>query len=139
MLSKLSLRAKTLAMVAIMVSCSSTGDLLLSKGMKQVGTVSFASFDALASTFLQIIGNGTVWLAIFFLSLYTLSYIVVLSWADYSFVQPVAAISYAVVPLMAYLVLGESVKPLRWVGVIFICLGVLLITRTHPRTTEPLP
>jgi drug/metabolite transporter (DMT)-like permease len=139
MLSKISLRAKTLAMVAIMVSCSCTGDILLSKGMKQVGEVSFNSFGALASTFLQIIGNGRVWLAILFLSLYTLSYIVVLSWADYSYVQPVAAIGYAIVPLLGYLVLGESVTMLRWAGVAFICLGVLLITRTQPRTTEPLP
>ena len=137
MLSKFSLKARTLIMVALMVSCSTTGDLLLSKGMKQVGSVSFASPAALGTTFLHILANGTVWLAILFLTLYTISYMIVLSWADYSFVQPVAAIGYAIVPLLGYLLLGESVGPSRWAGVALICMGVVLITRTHPRTTEP--
>jgi drug/metabolite transporter (DMT)-like permease len=138
MLSKVSLKAKTLAMVAVMVSCSTAGDLLLSKGMKQVGSVSFASPGALATAFLHIVANGIVWLGILFLTLYTVSYMVVLSWADYSFVQPTAAIGYAIVPLLGYLLLGESVTAIRWAGVAFICTGVVLITRTHPRTTEPL-
>jgi drug/metabolite transporter (DMT)-like permease len=126
-------------MVAIMVLCGSTGDVLLSKGMKQIGGVSFHSAAALAGTFLQILQSGTVWLGISFLVLYTVSYMVVLSWADYSYVQPAASIGYAVVPLLGYFVLGESVTAVRWAGLMFICLGVLLITRTHPRTTEPLP
>lgn len=136
MLSRFSLKAKTLAMVALMVLCSSTGDVLLSKGMKQVGSVNFASLGALASTFLHILGNGTLWLGIAFLTLYTVSYMVVLSWADYSYVQPTAAIGYAIVPLLGYLVLGERVTPVRWSGVFFICLGVLVISLTQPRTTE---
>lgn len=133
---KISLRARTHALVAMMVVCSSTGDVLLSKGMKEIGTVSFASLGALAAIFLHIVGNATVWLGIAFLILYTVSYMVVLSWADYSYVSPASAVGYAVVPLLGYLVLGETVTSQRWAGVLLICVGVLLITRTQPRTTE---
>jgi drug/metabolite transporter (DMT)-like permease len=139
MIWRISLRARTLVMVALMVSCSSSGDLLLSKGMKQIGAVNFSSAGALGDAFVRIISNGTIWLGILALILSMVSYMVTLSWADYSFVQPAAAIGYAVVPFLGYLLLGESVKPLRWAGVLCIFTGVLLITRTHPRTTEPAP
>jgi drug/metabolite transporter (DMT)-like permease len=32
--------------------------------------------------------------------------------------------------------LHEQVTPRRWVGVALICLGVLLVGQTKPRTTE---
>ncbi len=32
--------------------------------------------------------------------------------------------------------LHESVSPLRWLGIAVICLGVVVVGRTHPNTTE---
>ena len=60
----------------------------------------------------------------------------VLSWADYSYVQPASSAAYGVVALLGYLVLGETVTPMRWVGVLVICLGVFIVGHTPPRTTE---
>jgi drug/metabolite transporter (DMT)-like permease len=139
MIWRFSLRARTLVMVALMVLFTSSGDVLLSKGMKQIGAVNVASAGALAHVFVGILANGAIWFGILFLILSMVCYMVTLSWADYSFVQPAAAIGYAVVPLLGYLLLGETVTSLRWAGVLCICLGVLLITRTHPRTTELVP
>jgi drug/metabolite transporter (DMT)-like permease len=39
------------------------------------------------------------------------------------------------VPLLAYLFLGDHVSAARWMGIVLIFLGVLLINRTPPRTT----
>ena len=61
----------------------------------------------------------------------------VLSWADYSFVMPFSAIAYALVPLLGYLWLGEIVPGTRWVGITLIVFGVCLISRTLPSTTGP--
>jgi uncharacterized membrane protein len=63
-------------------------------------------------------------------------YLMVLSWADYSFVQPASAVSYLVVALLGICVLGEAVSSGRWLGVAVICLGVLLVGHTPARTTE---
>jgi uncharacterized membrane protein len=60
----------------------------------------------------------------------------VLSWADYSYVMPVGAFGYATLTLFAVPFLHETVSPRRWVGVILICVGVLLVSQTRPRTTE---
>lgn len=130
------LRTRTYALVVLMVLCSSVGDILLSKGMKQIGAVSLASPGSLAEAFVHTVRNGTIWLGITGLLMFFVCYLVVLSWADYSFVQPASASGYAIVPLLAYILLGEVVPSTRWLGVACICLGVLLVGRTPPRTTE---
>ena len=68
-----------------------------------------------------------------------LAYICVLSWADYSYVQPASSMAYAVVALLGYLVLGEAISPLRWIGVLTICAGVFIVGHTSPRTTDSRP
>jgi len=59
----------------------------------------------------------------------------VLSWADYSYVMPAGAFGYAVLTFLAVIFLHESVSPRRWVGVLLICIGVMLVGQTKPRTT----
>ena len=39
------------------------------------------------------------------------------------------------VALLGYLLLGEVISPLRWFGIAVICLGVLIVGHTDPRTT----
>ena len=130
------LRTKTLVLLLLMVVAGATGDVLLSKGMKQVGTVVEWTPAALAALFFDAFTSGTVWLGILCLIGFFLCYILVLSWADLSFVLPGSATSYAIVPFLGYALLGEMVTPLRWAGVAFICLGVALVGRTPPSTTE---
>ena len=43
---------------------------------------------------------------------------------------------YALLTLLAVVFLHETVSPRRWVGVLLICVGVLLVGQTRPRTTE---
>lgn len=129
------LRARTYALIVLMVLFSSVGDVLLSKGMKQIGAVSLTSRASLATAFVRTVTSGTIWLGITGLLLFFVCYLVVLSWADYSFVLPASASGYAIVPFLGYVLLGEVVPSTRWLGVVCICLGVLLVGRTPPRTT----
>jgi uncharacterized membrane protein len=78
----------------------------------------------------------TIWAGILFLIGFMVSYMTVLSWADYSYVMPAGAFGYAILTLLAVVFLRENVTPKRWVGVLLICLGVLLVGQTKPRTTE---
>jgi drug/metabolite transporter (DMT)-like permease len=68
-----------------------------------------------------------------------LANVLVLSWADYSFVQPASSMAYGVAALLGYFMLGEPVSPLRWVGIVIICLGVLVVGQTSPRSPEHSP
>jgi len=130
------LRTKTHLLVVLMVVFSSVGDVLLSKGMKQIGSVSVASPALLAAAFVHTVTNRMIWLGIGSFLLFFVCYMLVLSWADYSYVMPASAFGYVLVPLLGYAVLGEAVTSTRWAGVAFICLGVTLVGRTPPRTTE---
>jgi uncharacterized membrane protein len=122
-------------MVLAMVVCANAGDLTLKRGMSQNGAVVLTA-AGLAHAFRLTVTNGTIWMGIFFLTGFMVSYMTVLSWADYSYVMPAGAFGYALLTLLAVIFLHESVSPRRWVGVILICIGVMLVGQTKPRTTE---
>jgi len=128
------LRIKTLVMVLTMVVCANAGDLLLKRGMSQIGAVPLSG-PGMLHAFRLTITNGTLWAGIFFLCGFMLSYMTVLSWADYSYVMPAGAFGYALLTLLAVVFLHEDVSAKRWAGVILICVGVLLVGQTKPRTT----
>jgi uncharacterized membrane protein len=132
---ELRIRIKTLVMILAMVVCANAGDLMLKRGMTQIGAVEISA-EGLRHALLMTVTSGTIWLGILFLTGFTLSYMTVLSWADYSYVMPAGAFGYATLTLLAVLFLHESVSPRRWIGVILICVGVLLVGQTRPRTTE---
>jgi drug/metabolite transporter (DMT)-like permease len=129
------LRVKTLFMVLLMVVCANVGDLMLKRGMSRIGEVQ-PSLAGLARAFPLTVSNGSIWIGIFFLSGFMLSYMTVLSWADYSYVMPAGAFGYAILTLLAVVFLHETVSPRRWIGVVLICVGVLLVGQTKPRTTS---
>jgi uncharacterized membrane protein len=135
MASEKRLRIKTLIMVLAMVVCANVGDLLLKRGMTEIGSVALTP-AGVAHAFRLTVTNGTIWIGILFLVGFMVSYMTVLSWADYSYVMPAGAFGYAVLTLLAVVFLHENVSPKRWVGVVLICIGVLLVGQTKPRTTE---
>ena len=135
MAHELRIRIKTLVMILVMVVCANVGDLMLKRGMMQIGAVQISA-AGLQHAFLATVTNGTIWIGIAFLSGFMLSYMTVLSWADYSYVMPAGAFGYALLTLLAVVFLHENVSPRRWVGVALICVGVLLVGQTRPRTTE---
>ena len=130
------LRAKTVVMIICMIGFGSIGDVLLGKGMKGIGAVEDWSPSALLQVFAHTFTSPTIWLAILFLLLFFLSYLLVLTWADYSYVVPASASAYAIVPLMGFALLGEEVSLMRWAGVFLICLGVFFVGATPPSTTS---
>ncbi len=112
------------------------GNVLLGKGMKEVGPVDPWPLFRLPHVFTRVFTTGAIWLGVVSLLVFFAAYMIVLSWADYSYVQPASSIAYAVVALLAATWLGEVVPPLRWAGIVVICIGVFLVGHTHPSTTE---
>jgi drug/metabolite transporter (DMT)-like permease len=130
------LKTKTYILLFLMVALGSVGNTLLDKGMKDNGSLDLSRWSALWSGLLQTVGNGTICLGIICMLAFMICHMLVLSWADYSFVMPFSAIAYALVPLLGYIWLGEDVHAGRWAGIGLIVFGVYLISRTPP-TTSP--
>lgn len=124
-------------MILVMVICGPLGNVLLGKGMKQVGAIGFWPLSHLLPVAVGIFTSLFIWMGIASLLVFFIAYSLVLSWADYSFVQPASSLAYGVVALFGYLMLGERVSPTRWAGIAIICLGVFVVSHTSPRTTHP--
>ena len=133
--SERNLRIKTLVMVFALVICANIGDLTLKRGMTEIGAVELSAAGLAHSLWLSVT-NVKIWIGIFFLVGFMASYMTVLSWADYSYVMPVGAFGYAMLTFFAVVILHEHVSARRWIGVLVVCFGVLLVGMTKPSTTE---
>jgi drug/metabolite transporter (DMT)-like permease len=136
MKSSSSLHFKTYLLILIMVIFGPLGNVLLGKGMKRIGATSMGTPAELIDLLARVLRSGTIWLGIGSLITFFVAYMLVLSWADYSYVQPASAVAYGMVALLAHFMLREVITPVRWLGVLIICLGVLVVGHTPPRTTE---
>ena len=92
------------------------GNTLFDKGMKQIGALGFASGPEIWAGALRTFTNGTIWMGVLCMLLFIVCHMLVLSWADFSFVMPFSAVAYALVPLFAYLWFGEKVLPVSLGG-----------------------
>jgi uncharacterized membrane protein len=135
--SSAGLHLKTYLLILLMVIFGPLGNVLLGKGMKAIGAVKISTPAEAFNVLSRVLASGTIWLGIGSLISFFVAYMLVLSWADYSYVQPASSVAYAVVALLAHYMLREVVTPLRWMGVLVICLGVVVVGHTPPRTTEP--
>jgi len=121
---------KTVVVMLIAVSAGTVGDLLLTKGMKELGDLSAMNLRGMMSAAYQAMTSpklviGTAMLAIFFFL-----WLAVLSWEDLSVALPMQALNYVLVVFLSQYFLGEVVTPLRWAGTILVCIGVILITKS---------
>ena len=130
-------KTKTYVLLFLLILLGSVGNTILSKGMKDAGDLDISHVSSLAAGAARVLTSGTIWAGIAMMLGFMVCHMLVLSWADYSFVMPFSAIAYALVPLLAYLFLHEQVSTARWIGIVLLVLGVVLINRTPHRTTPP--
>jgi drug/metabolite transporter (DMT)-like permease len=112
------------------VSAGTVGDILLAKGMKEMGDMSAMNLRAIMDTVFRALTNpklifGTSMLAVFFFL-----WLAVLSWEDLSVALPMQALNYVLVAFLSQYFLGEVVSPLRWAGTVLVCVGVMMITKS---------
>lgn len=130
------LHFKTRVMILMIVIFGPVGNVLLRVGMEAIGPATSWKPDQLLAVGEHVFASGMIWLGIASLITFFISYMLVLTWADYSYVQPASAFAYLTVALLARFALSEVITPLRWVGIAIICVGVLIVGRTTPRAVE---
>lgn len=120
----------SLWLILLSVACGVCGQLTLKVGMTQVGRV---GAEALAQPLQLLLKVGTNPMVVVGLGLYVLgaaSWLTVLSRVPLSFGYPILALSYAVTPVLAWMLLGENVPSVRWLGIATICAGIVLVSRS---------
>lgn len=129
------LHLKTLPLILVSIILGPLGNVFLGKAMKGSAIAHFSSLSDLLAIALRVLASGYLWLGIACLLGFFIVHMLLLTWADYSYVQPAGSLSYLSISVLSYLLLGEVVSPLRWLGVIVICVGVFVVGRTAPSTT----
>jgi uncharacterized membrane protein len=114
-----------LFMAITMVSMVAT-QILLRKGMLQVGSLSEAG--GLFHFFLKAIINPYIIIAIFTTALAAGSWLIATSKAEISKIYPFMGLTFALVAILSWPILGESLNGWRWLGIGLITAGVFLVT-----------
>jgi drug/metabolite transporter (DMT)-like permease len=127
---------KTRVCLLIIIVANALGNVLLSLGMRQVGSIaSYSPVDLFVSG-VGAIANPYVLAGVGFLLVFFAAHMIVLSWADLSYVLPITSVGYIVVAVLSWWWLQEPVRPLRWAGTVVIVVGVSLVGRTPVSTTS---
>lgn len=119
---------KMVILVLVPVLIGVVGQLFLKKGMLQIGEFSLKS--GLVAKFIEIFMNPSVLLGFFFYFLSSILWLIVLSRIELSFAYPLLSVGYILVLIASWYFFNENVTLIRWSGVIVICLGVYLISRS---------
>jgi drug/metabolite transporter (DMT)-like permease len=104
------------------------GQLLLKRGMADIGTFSL-SISTMIQQYVRILLNPFVVTGIFSFALSMLVWLYVLSRVELSIAYPFVALNYVLILLGSHFLFGESVTPVKVIGVAVIVLGIYLIAR----------
>ena len=120
----------TILIVIVQTVAMTAGDLLLAKGMKQVGDIAVLSPTLFLMKMSLTIRNVWILTGVAFLAVSLLLWLAVLSRAPLSLAVPMTAIAYILNALAAKYLLLEMVSGMRWTATGVIALGVLLLMKS---------
>ena len=103
------------------------GELAMARAMRSVGEVMDFRPTALLRVAGQVVRVPWSWIGLGLMTLAFFALLQVLSIENVSFVVPVTALSYVFGTLGGSFFLREKVSPLRWAGVLLVCIGVALV------------
>jgi len=120
---------KYIPLILCGVLLNAFAQLALKQGMRAIGLFSF-SMENIFPILAKVSLNPFILAGLTCYVLSVLFWLMVLSRVEVSFAYPLLSIGYVVTAFAGYLFFNENMSVLRWMGVLIICLGVYLITRT---------
>jgi drug/metabolite transporter (DMT)-like permease len=120
--------------LGLSVICVAIYELLLKQGARETANLSpswsWTGLSGLASIY--------VWVAIVFVILSLLTWLYVLRYIPLSIAFPISQAVHVLVPLGSWLILGENIVTLRWIGIAFVSLGLAAVAKPVARLEEEL-
>ena len=120
------MNVKAVASIIVAVCFSVAGQLWVKKGINLMQGLDFDKglIGAYARILLSpyvMVGTLTYCISIFF-------WLYALTKVELSYAAPFLALTYIFIVLASWMFLGESVSLMRWVGVIVVSVGVLIVS-----------
>ncbi len=118
----------TWALVALIASATTAGDVLQSRGMKRLGEVHDFRPRSLAGVIRRMVRAPLLLCGVGALAVAFFAQLALLSMADLSFAVPATASSYVMETILARHILREQVTWRRWAGAGLTACGVALLS-----------
>jgi drug/metabolite transporter (DMT)-like permease len=130
---------KLLLILLFGLACESAGVILLKKGVTHIGDLQGYTLAEMLRVFKAGVTSPQILLGVFFEGVFFGCLVLLMSKADISFLWPLTAMSFVFATFAAIWFLGESVSPIRWVGVAFIMVGAACISYSEHAKPKPPP
>ena len=122
-------RTMLIALILVSVTLAAVAQLTLKHGMNQV-TASSGALRLTGSSLKDVVSTPAVWVGLVLFGLSAFVWLAVLSRASLSFAYPFASLTYVIILIADRFLFHETVPPLRWAGVFFIMVGIVLVAQT---------
>ena len=131
--------AKLLLILIIGLIFESAGVVSLKIGITQIGDMKEVSVAELVKVVKAGVTNASVLLGVFCEAVFFASLLFLMAKSDISFLWPLTGLSFVPATFAAMWFLHERVSSVRWAGVVFIMIGVALISYSEHAKPKPLP
>ena len=117
--------------IGTLVMASSTGDVLLSAAMKDIGDLdAIRAQHGLLAVIRRVVAEKRFLLGLASLIFSFFCLLTALSWGDASLVAPASAsLTFICSAILAKFFLHENVDRRRWISAALVCVGVLLLVK----------
>ena len=120
--------------LAVSVACVTIYELLLKRGAVETANPN----SAWAWTGLSGLGSIYVWIAIVFVIISLITWLYVLRYLPLSLAFPISQAVHVLVPVGSWLILGENIITLRWMGIALVSLGLAIVAKPVASIEEEL-
>ncbi len=119
---------KNLVLIIATVCLNTAGQFMMKAGINKIGEIGISD---LIGSFSRIVTSPYIIGGFCSYAVSAVLWIMILSRAELSWAFPMVSLSYVITALLAPVLLYESFSVQRFVGVIVICIGVFLVSRTY--------
>lgn len=138
-----------LLILLMAIALGATGQIFLKKGITEV-THDYADNQGVATTAVDgkvpatyilksFVTKPLILIGFLCYGISSMFYLVALSRLDLSYAYPLIALSYVIVAVLSWWLLGESLPPLRLVGLGVVLIGVAILGVSYTRAPADLP
>lgn len=118
---------KNLVMIVATVFLNTAGQFMMKAGINKIGKIGFGN---LTDSFIKVVSSGYIIGGFCFYAVSAVLWVVILSRSELSWAFPMVSLSYVITALLAPVLLNETFSVQRFVGILVICAGVFLVSRT---------
>ena len=116
----------TLTLISFSVVTSVLGQTAIKLGANQLGPVQNLSVGLLIVASMALRSPPIIF-GLFMYAMSAFAWMIVLSRLDLSIAYPFVALNFVLITVISKFVFSETVPVIRWLGVAFICVGIVLV------------